>query len=133
MRTDLESIDDPRDWVRRAVEEALAAWKRCGERYLARLARQALVRDAAADVVALAARRVAPLPRRILRPLPGPLPGTAGHAFLRLEPADRRALLRWGAGEEVRAAQAEHVAAALGRLTHGRMTHGRLESVRGPG
>jgi len=119
-RVDLEGITDPRRWAQLAIEEGLGAWRRCGERYAARLVAQAQLRDPLEDVLTLAARRVLPLPRRVLRPLPRGATGASveapAAAFARLATADRRVLLRWRGGAVAGGAAAEHLAAALLRF-----------------
>ena len=115
-RGTLDQLSDPRAWTRAAVEACLQCWLRDGARYARRLAARELVRDAADDLLALAARRVVPLRRRVLRPLPDEGQVPLAVAFNRLDRADRHALLGDVARGVDPRALAEHRASALQRL-----------------
>ena len=97
-RADLDAVTDPREWTRRAVEACLELWLRLGPRHARRLQCLRLCRVPHLDVLALAARRAAPLPHPVLRPLPQDALPPLARAFNRLAEADRRVLLAWGAG-----------------------------------
>ena len=96
---EIDALAEPMAWRRAATESCLTTWLARGARYERRLARRVLLREAPDDVLALAARRVAPLPRRVVRPLPEEGPATA-QVFNRLVIADRRTLLAWAAGRD---------------------------------
>ena len=119
-RAALDQLSDPRTWTRSAVEACLQCWLRDGARYARRLAARELLRDAADDLLVLAARRVVPLRRAVLRPLPDDGLHPLAAAFNRLDRADRHVLLAWDAREPPagvdRRALAEHRASALQRL-----------------
>jgi hypothetical protein len=74
------------------------------------------VREPAADVMTLAARRVLPLARRVHRPLPDEHLPAVARAFDRLAAPDRYALSRLDVLGRLGDAQAEHLASALERL-----------------
>ncbi len=103
-------------WVEQALAECRTVWSRVGRRYARRLVESDRRRDAVGDVLTLAARRVAPLPRRVVRPLPETDLGPLERAFNRLDPADRWALSRLDRLGAVRGVRAEHLATALQRL-----------------
>ena len=116
-----DRLSDPRAWTRAAVEACLQHWLEDGARYGRRLVARELLRDAADDLLALAARRAVPLRRRVQRPLPDEGLPPLAVAFNRLDRADRRVLLAWGRREPLPAgvdqrALAEHRASALQRL-----------------
>jgi len=120
-RTSLDHLTDSHAWLRAALEACLQRWLVAGARYARRLRRHDLLRDAADDVLALAARRVLPLRRAVLRPLPDEGLARLALAFNRLDRADRRVLLAGVAREppppglDARSL-AEHRASALQRL-----------------
>ncbi len=103
-------------WVDGAVAGCLEVWTRIGLRYARRLAQAHLLRDPAADVLALAARRALPLQDPVRRPLPWTPRDPIGRAFDRLDPADRFVLMGRRELAPVRGARAEHLAAAYERL-----------------
>jgi hypothetical protein len=120
-RESLDHLTEPASWTRAALEACLQQWLVAGARYARRLRRQDRLRDAADDVLALAARRVLPLRRAVLRPLPDEALDPLALAFNRLDHADRRVLLACAAREppppglDARPL-AEHRASALQRL-----------------
>ena len=116
MRTEIDSLQDPRAWAQAAVASCLDVWARLGARYARRLRERDRLRDAADDVLALAARRVAPLPVPRLRPLPVAQLEPLARAFNALPAADRYALGRLRLLAGVRGARAAHLASALERL-----------------
>ncbi len=123
MSATLDAVTDPASWVRAALEACLEQWLATGPRYARRLQRHGRLRDAADDVLALAARRVVPLRRAVLRPLPNEGLPPLARAFNGLDCADRRVLLA-GALEPPppgvdRRSLAEHRASALQRLVEG--------------
>jgi hypothetical protein len=131
---EIDALEEPMAWRRVAVEACLETWLFGASRYERRLARRVLMRDPAEDLLALAARRVLPLPRRIVRPLPDEGPGQE-LVFNRLEGADRRTLLAWAAGwPELRGvdprALGEHRASALQRLLDGLLARADKEARR---
>ncbi len=111
----IDTLEDAEAWLGAAVAACLAAWERTGRRYERRLEDRDRVRDPVADVMALAARRVVPLRRRVVRPLPSDGLSPLELAFNTLDPADRYALCRLEllAGGRARG---EHLASALTRL-----------------
>ena len=133
----------PGEWVAAAVERCLLLCGSLAPRYARHLQRTHVCRDPLDDALALAARRVVPLPRRVLRPLPGATLPAAARAFNALDRADRRALLALLAGapehdatgapadrQDVAdgeraqvAARGEHLASALARLLEGTLAH----------
>jgi hypothetical protein len=133
-----DRLSDPRAWTRAAVEACLQHWLEDGARYARRLAARELLRDAADDLLALAARRAVPLRRRVQRPLPeDSLPALAA-AFNRLDRADRRVLLAWARREPLpdgvdQRALAEHRASALQRLVARAAAHQRHRPPPAPG
>lgn len=116
MRDDLDNLQDPRAWVQAAIAACLDVWSRVGARYARRLRERDRLRDAADDVLTLAARRVAPLPVPRLRPLPVAQLDPLARAFNALPTADRYALCRLRLLAGVRGARAAHLASALERL-----------------
>ena len=120
----IDTLDDPREWVRHATEACLQHWLEAGARYERHLQRGVLQRDGADDLLALAARRVLPLPRRVVRPLPDERLPALAQAFNRLDRADRRALLALASGgpgppgADLRVVL-EHRASAVQRLVDG--------------
>jgi hypothetical protein len=116
MRTDIESMHDPRAWARAAIAECLEVWNRVGARYARRLRERDRLREPADDVLTLAARRIAPLPTPRLRPLPVEHLDPLARAFNALPAADRYALRRLRMLAGVRGARAAHLASALDRL-----------------
>lgn len=116
MRTNLDSLQDPRAWAQAAIASCLDVWNRDGARYARRLRDRDRVREAADDVLTLAARRVAPLPVRRLRPLPADRLDPLARAFNALPAADRYALCRLRLLAGARGARAAHLASALERL-----------------
>lgn len=133
---EIDALPEALAWRRAAIESCLMTWLASGARYERRLARRVLLREAADDVLALAARRVAPLPRRVVRPLPEQGPATA-QVFNRLVVADRRTLLAWAAGrDEPRGVDARilgaHRASALQRLVEGLAARAAKEARRPP-
>jgi hypothetical protein len=111
-----EPAGDPERWATTAIDACLEVWQRIGRRYLRRLAEADLLRSATEDVLALAARRVVPLGRRFIRPLPLGRTDALTRAFNRLDVADRFALRRLDRLGHARGARAEHLASALERL-----------------
>lgn len=116
VRTDLDALQDPRAWAQAAIACCLDVWNRDGARYARRLRERDRVREAADDVLTLAARRVAPLPTPRLRPLPSAQLEPLARAFNALPAADRYALCRLRQLAGARGARAEHLASALERL-----------------
>jgi len=111
----IEATEEADAWSRAAVEECLLVWERIGRRFARRLRDRDRVRDAVEDVMTLAARRVMPLRRRVLRPLPCEGLEPIELAFNTLDPADRYALARLSLLSGGRA-RGEHLASALSRL-----------------
>jgi hypothetical protein len=111
-------VEDAGAWARTAVARCEQVWGRMCARYARRLAAQDRVRDARADVMTLAARRLLPLARRVLRSLPDDALVPAARAFNRLAPPDRYALSRLDLLGRLRGARAEHLASAFERLVH---------------
>ena len=116
MRTDIDSLQDPKAWAREAIASCLEIWTRIGARYARRLGERDRLREPADDVLTLAARRVAPLPTPRLRPLPVEHLEPLARAFNALPAADRYALRRLRLLAGVRGARAAHLASALDRL-----------------
>jgi len=116
VQTEIDTLQDPRAWMQAAVAACLDVWARLGARYARRLRERDCVRDAADDVLALAARRVAPLPVPRLRPLPVAQLEPLARAFNALPAADRYALCRLRLLAGVRGARGAHLASALERL-----------------
>ncbi len=121
-RDTLDAIDDPERWIRAGVEGCQAIWERVGRRYRRRLVDNDRARDAGTDICTLAARRLVPLGRPVLRPLPGDDLEPVARAFNRLDPADRYALLRLDDLAPLRGPRAEHAASAFARLAEAMMT-----------
>ena len=111
----VDAIEDPEAWARAAVDQCLLVWERTGRRFERRVLACDRVRDAVEDVMTLAARRVVPLRRRVLRPLPCDGLSPLELAFNTLDPADRYALVRLALLSGGRA-RGEHLASALARL-----------------
>jgi hypothetical protein len=132
-----------RDWAASAVERCVALCCCAAPRYARHLRRAQSRRDPLDDLLVLAARRQSPLPRRVLRPLPGATLPAAALSFNALDRADRRALLAAfepapsaaGPGERApAAARGEHAASALARLVASMRARERLarEQARPP-
>lgn len=118
-RADLEALDaieDPAAWAAAALASCLEVRARLVRRYRRRLHETDRVRDPEADVATLAARRVLPLTRRVLRPLPCEGQDAVARAFNRLEAADRFVLRRLDRLGSPRGARGLHLASALERL-----------------
>jgi hypothetical protein len=126
------TLQAPEAWVADAVERCIELGRRGAPRYARHLRHTHRSRDPVDDMLALAARRIVPLPRRVLRPLPGATLCAAARAFNALDRADRRALGARLAGAAVEQeglapaqwqAQGEHLASALARLVEGTLAH----------
>lgn len=112
---DLDAERDPERWAAAAIAQLLEVWRRRGRSYARRLERQHRIRDAARDLLTLAARRVLPLQRPLTRLLPPEVPDVERRAFGALAAVDRAVLLR---REQARGpAERAHLAAACLRLT----------------
>ena len=116
MRTDIDSLQDPKTWAQAAIASCLEVWTRVGARYARRLRERDRLREPVVDVLTLAARRIAPLPTPRLRPLPAEHLDPLARAFNALPAADRYALRRLRMLAGVRGARAAHLASALDRL-----------------